>query len=147
MSDAKSNAFEERLVQLIFLGSSFATLFENDQSSPATALSVQLHTADPGETGDCTTSEATYGAYARIGVARAASGWTITTPNTVKPTTNITFPQCTSGTNTITHFSIGLSTVAASTSTRLYHGAVTPNISVSAGVTPRLTTATAITEN
>jgi hypothetical protein len=70
----------------------------------------------------------------------------VTTPNSVAPSTNITFPQCTSGTNTITHFSIALSTVAASTSTMLYYGTVTPNISVSAGVTPRLTTATAITE-
>jgi hypothetical protein len=147
MTDAKGNAFEEAVVELIFLGTSFAGLFENDQSTPSTYLSVQLHTGSPGETGDCTSSEATYGAYARVGVGRTATGWTITTPNTVKPTTNITFPQCTSGTNTITHFSIGLSTVAASTSVVLYYGAVTPNISVSAGVTPRLTTATAITEN
>jgi hypothetical protein len=35
--------------------------------------------------------------------------------------------------------------VAASTGRMFIYGTVTPNISVSAGVTPRLTTATAIT--
>ena len=44
----------------------------------------------------------------------------------------------------ITHWSVG---VASSGATKiLYSGTVTPNISVSNGVTPQLTTATAVTE-
>lgn len=35
-----------------------------------TNIFVSLHTADPGETGTQTTSEATYGGYARVSVAR-----------------------------------------------------------------------------
>jgi hypothetical protein len=151
MTDAKSNALEHQILRLIFHGSSLATLFENDQSTPTTYLSVQLHTASPTDTGDMTAAEATYGAYARVGIDRSSSGWTITGSTTatatVSPATNVTFPQATSGTNTITHFSIGISTVAGNTGQILYWGTVTPNISVSAGVTPRLTTATAITEN
>ena len=146
MTDAKGNAFETALVGLIFNASSIAGLADNDATSPITSLSVQLHTATPTDTGDMTSNEATYGAYARVGVERTSSGWTVAA-NSVSPSTDIVFPQCTSGTNTITHFSVGNSTVAASTGVVYYYGTVTPNISVSAGVTPRLTTATAITEN
>jgi len=151
MTDAKSNAYEHQLIRLLFLGTSITGIADNDQTSPLTSLSIQLHTASPTDTGSMEASEATYGGYARVGVERTSSGWTVTGTTaataTVSPATNITFPQATSGTNTITHFSIGNSTVAASTGQIFYYGTVTPNISVSAGVTPRLTTATAITEN
>jgi hypothetical protein len=39
---------------------------------------ISLHTADPGEAGDQTTSEATYKSYARVSVARTTAGWTVT---------------------------------------------------------------------
>jgi hypothetical protein len=146
MSDAKGNAFENALVDLIFNATSIAGLAQNSTTSPTSILSVQLHTGDPTDTGDLTSNEASYGGYARVGVARNSSGWTVS-GNTVVPTTVIVFPQCTSGTSTITHFSVGNSTTAASTGVMYYYGTVTPNISVSAGVQPQLTTATAITEN
>lgn len=146
MSDAKGNAFETALVGMIFNATSIAGLCDNDASSPLTSLSVQLHTASPAEAGNMASNECTYTGYARVGVERTSSGWTIAA-NTVNPSTDIVFPQCTAGTNTVTHFSVGNSTVAASTGAMYYYGTVTPNISVSAGVTPRLTTATAITEN
>jgi hypothetical protein len=150
MTDAKSNTYEHQLIRLLFLGTSFAGIAQNS-NAPLTSLSVQLHTASPTDTGSMEASEATYGAYARVGLERTTTGWTVTGTSsataTVSPATHITFPQATSGTNTITHFSIGTSTVAASTGQIFYYGTVTPNISVSAGVTPRLTTATAITEN
>lgn len=149
MSDNATNIFEFQLLSMIFNATSIAGLCDNDQSSPLTSLSVQLHTASPTDTGDLTASEATYTGYARVGVERSSSGWTVTgssgATGSVSPTTNITFPQCAGGTNTITHFSIGNSTVAASTGVMYLYGTVTPNIAVSAGVTPRLTTATAIT--
>ena len=149
MADNATNIFETNLLSLIFLASSIAGLADNDQSSPLTSLSIQLHTASPTDTGDLTASEATYTGYARVGVERTSSGWTVAGSSAVTasiaPSTNITFPQCTAGSNTITHFSIGNSTVAASTGVMYIYGTVTPNISVSAGVTPRLTTATAIT--
>lgn len=149
MADNASNILEFNILSLIFNATSFAGLWDNDQSSPLTSLSVQLHTASPTDTGDLTASEATYTGYARVGVERTSSGWTVagssSVTGSVVPTTPITFPQCSAGSNTITHFSIGNSTVAASTGIMYVYGTVTPNISVSAGVTPRLTTATAIT--
>lgn len=146
MSDAKGDAFENSLVGLIFNATSIAGLATNATTGALANLSVQLHTGDPTDAGDMTSNECDYGGYARVGVERTSSGWTVS-GNTVKPTTNITFPQATSGTNTVTHFSIGNSTVAASTGVIFYYGTVTPNISVSAGVQPRLTTATEISEN
>jgi hypothetical protein len=109
-----------------------------------TNLFVALHTADPGETGTQATSEATYTSYARVTVARTAGGWTVTT-NSVSPVATISFPACTAGTNTITHFSVGVATSGATK--LLYSGTVTPNISVSTGVTPQLATSSTITED
>ena len=149
MADNATNIFEYQILSMIFNATSVPGLADNDQSSPLTSLSVQLHTADPTDTGDLTSNEATYTGYARVGVERTSSGWTVAGSSgvtaSVRPATNITFPQCSGGSNTITHFSIGNSTVAGSTGTMFIYGTVTPNISVSAGVTPRLTTATEIT--
>lgn len=145
MADAKSDFLENGILKLIFNASSIAGIADNDQTTPLTSLSVQLHTASPGDTGSMVTSEATYTGYARVGVERTSSGWTVS-GSTANPTAAISFPQCSGGTDTITHFSIGNSTVAASTGVIYYYGTVTPNIVVSNGVTPQLTTATAISE-
>lgn len=144
MSDAKGNTFENDLLKLIFNAVTIANIAINATSSPLGNLFVSLHTADPGETGNQTTSEAAYGAYARKTVARTTAGWVVTN-NSVSPAADQDFPACTSGSGTITHFAVGVASSGASKI--LYKGAVTPNIAVSAGVTPRLTTATAITEN
>lgn len=144
MSDAKGNTFENDLLKLIFQATAIANIADNAASSPLTNLYVSLHTSSPGEAGDQTTNETTYTSYARVAVARSGSGWTVTN-NSVSPAATISFPACTGGTATITHFGIG--TASSSTGKLLYYGTVTPNISVSSGVTPQLTTASAITEN
>lgn len=141
---SKGNTFENDLLKLIFQAAAIANIADNAASSPLTSLYVALHTADPGEAGDQTTSEATYTSYARVAVVRTSSGWAVST-NTASPVANIDFPACTGGTNTITHASIG--TLSSGAGKILYSGAVTPNIAVSSGVTPRLTTASTITED
>jgi hypothetical protein len=105
---------------------------------------VSLHTGDPGEAGNQTTSETAYTSYARVAVARSGSGFTVT-GNSVSPAANVDFPECTGSTSTITHFGIG--TASSGAGVLLYKGAVSPSISVSTGVTPRLTTASAVTED
>lgn len=144
MSDAKGNTFEEDLLKLIFNATAIANIADNAASSPLTNLYVSLHTSSPGEAGDQTTNETSYTGYARKAVARSGSGWTVS-GNSVSPAATISFDPCTGGTATITHFGIG--TASSSTGKLLYYGTVTPNISVSSGVTPQLTTASAITEN
>lgn len=141
---SKSNAFETALLNLMFNATAFANFADNAASSPVTSLYVSLHTADPGEAGDQTTSEAAYTSYARVAVLRTSGGWTVS-GNSVSPAANIDFPACTGSTSTVTHFGIGKSISGAGV--LLYSGTVTPNISVSTGVTPRLTTATACTED
>lgn len=137
-----SNTLENSLLLLLFNATTFADIAENDTTSPATNLYVSLHTADPGEGGSQTTNETSYTSYARVAVARTSGGWTVTN-NSVSPAAEISFPAATGGTATITHMGIGLASSGAGT--LLLKGTVSPNISVSSGVTPKLTTATAIT--
>lgn len=141
---SKGNTFENDLLLLIFNATAIANIADNAASSPLTNLYVSLHTGDPGEAGNQTTNECAYTSYARVAVARSGSGWTVT-GNSVSPAANIDFPEATGGTETATHFGVG--TAASGTGKLLYKGAISPNISISTGVTPRLTTATAITED
>jgi hypothetical protein len=138
----KGATFENDLLNLVFKGTAIANIADNAASSPLTSLYVSLHTADPTDAGNQTSSEATYTSYARVAVTRGA-GFTVTT-SSVSPAANIDFPQCTGGSNLITHFAIG--TATSGTGKILYSGTVTPNISVSTGVIPRLTTASTVTE-
>lgn len=139
----KATAYSSSLLALIFNATTIANLAINATSSPATALFASLHTADPTASGNQASNEASYTSYARVSIARTSSGFTITS-NSVSPAATIGFPACTGGTNTITHFGIGLS--SSGSGTLLYSGTVTPNINVTTGVTPQLTTATTITE-
>lgn len=136
------DTFENDLMKLIFNATAIANVADNAASSPLTNLSVALHTADPGETGTQSTSEAAYTSYARVSVLRTSGGWTVTN-NSVSPVASITFPAGTGGSGTVTHFSIG--PTGGGTTKIMFSGTVTPNIVTGNGVTPSLTTATAIT--
>ncbi len=120
-----SNATETALLQYIFEASAPAW-------AAATDLDVHLHTADPGEAGTSSTSEATYGSYAVVTVSRSGTGWSTSGPTTTNDAL-IQFPQCTSGSNTITHVSI---TPNAST-TILFSGALSSSLAVSTGIQPQ----------
>ncbi len=140
---SKGNNFETDILALIFNATAIPDLAEDDSTTPATTLTVALHTADPGEAGTQATSEISYTGYARIAVARTSGGWTVS-GDSVSPAAAITFDNMTGGAGgTVTYFSIGTGTA----NELLYSGTVTPNIVVSSGVTPELTTATAITED
>lgn len=145
---SKSNYLENALLNLIFRATAIANLADNAAASPLTALFWSLHTADPGEAGTQATSETTYGAYARQSVTRGA-GMSTSTTGVTSPAANVVFPPATSPTlptvQSITHFGIGQ---AVSGATNLfYSGTVTPNINVSLGVQPILTTASTISED
>lgn len=139
----KSSALENDLLKLIFNATAIANIADNAASSPLTALYMSLHTADPTSSGNQTSNETTYTGYARVSITRNTSGFTVT-GNSVSPASTVSFPACTGGTATITHAGVG--TASSGTGKLLYSGTVTPNISVSSGVTPQLTTASTITE-
>ena len=141
---SKSDFIENALLLQIFNGTGITGLTDNTATAPLTNLYVSLHTADPGEAGTQTTSECTYTSYARVAVARTSSGWTVT-GNSVSPVANIDFPAATGGTETATFFAIGYT--ASGAGNIIYSGSLSPTISISSGVTPRITTATTVTED
>lgn len=141
---SKGDTFENDFVKLIFNGTAIANIADNAATSPLTQLFLSLHTADVGESGSQTTSEATYTGYARVGVNRNSGGFSVST-NTVSLVANTDFPACTGGSSTVTHFAIGTSSSGAGKV--LYKGAVSPSITVTNGVTPRLLAGTIVTED
>jgi hypothetical protein len=146
---SKSDFLENAILKLIFNATAIANIADNAAASPLTNLYWALHTADPGDAGNQSTNETTYGTYARQPVARTTGGMTAATAGSTSPVANIVFPAATSPTlptvQTITHASVGIA-VSGATSI-LYSGPVTPNINVSVGVQPILTTASTITED
>lgn len=141
---SKGDTFENDLLRLIFNATAIANIADNAATSPLTQLFVSLHSADPGDPANQTTNEVAYTGYARVGVARTTGGFTVTA-NSVSPVANIDFGACTAGTVTATHFAIG--TASTGTGKVLYKGAISPTIAISTGVTPRLTTASTVTED
>jgi hypothetical protein len=140
-----ANATETAVLKLIYQAVAWANYADNAATTPQTNVGISLHTADPGEAGDATTSEIAYTSYTRVNVARTTGGWTETS-GTVNPVANIDFPAGTGGSGTATFFATAKSNATPPTGTQaiLWSGTVTPNIVTGNGVTPRLTTATAI---
>jgi len=131
-----TNAFETALLTLYFNNTDHANVGDAagiQNSATAGSFYISLHTGDPGETGDQTTSEATYTSYARVAVARSGAGWTISGANASNAAA-ISFPAATGGTNTITHFGIGSDSSAAGN--LFFKGALTASIAISSGITP-----------
>ncbi|MFN9110886.1 MAG: hypothetical protein ACK5XN_12540 [Bacteroidota bacterium] len=137
-----SNTTESAILRLVYNATAWANYAANAATSPETNIVVGLHTGDPTDTGNMSSSEVGYTSYARVNVARTTGGWTESS-GSVSPVANIDFPAGTGGSGTVTHFSTGKS--GGGSAAILWKGTVTPNIVCGNGVTPRLTTATTIT--
>lgn len=140
------NTTENAILDLIFRATAWANYADNAASSPQTNTGISLHTGDPGEAGDATTSEVTYTSYTRVNVGRA-TGFNAASGGSTSPAANIDFPAGTGGSGTVTFFATAKSNATPPTGaqTLLFSGAVSPSVVTGNGVTPRLTTATAIT--
>ena len=138
-----ANATERAWLKLTFRAEAWANYADNAAASPETNIVWALHTADPGEAGTQSTSEATYTSYARVNVARSAAGFGDEASGAISPAAAVTFPAGTGGSGTVTHMSTGKSGGGATAI--LMSGTVTPNIVTGNGVTPELTTATTFT--
>lgn len=121
---SKSNATEVDILALLFKKTALPW-------DAATDLEIHLHTADPGETGVSTTNEANYTSYAPVTVARSGAAWSGTNP--VQNAALIQFPQCTGGTNTVTHVSIS----PAGSTTILYSGPLSAPLTVTNLIQPQ----------
>jgi len=92
---------------------------------------VSLHTATPGAGGDQTTNEATFGSNAR-GAVTAATGVSAASGGATANTGLIQFPECSSGSNTVTYVAIG--TASSGAGQLLYFGALTASRDISTGI-------------
>lgn len=137
---------ETAILALIFNATAWANYADNAASVPQTNIATALHTADPGDTGTQTTSEAAYTSYARQNVARTTGGFTVsgTSPTQAALVAALSFPASGAAGTTVTHFSYGKTGGGATAI--LFSGTVTPNIAIGAsGITPQLTTSTVAT--
>lgn len=143
---SKGNTYENDLLALLLNATPIANVADNAASGPLTNLYVALHTADPGEGGDQTTSEVAYTGYARVAVVRSngSPAWTVS-GGVANPIAAINFGLCTALSGTATHFSIG--SLISGAGKIFYSGTVTPNIVISNGVTPQLPTTSNISED
>lgn len=145
-----SNALENAALLLYFNNTGHANVGDATgirPSSAAGSLYVSLHTADPGEAGNQSTSETTYTGYVRVAVARSGAGWTVsgTAPSQAANAAAVTFGLCTAGTPTITHFGIGSGSAGATE--LLWSGALAASLAVSPGVTPSFAIGTLVVTN
>lgn len=122
---AKGNTFENDVVLKVFNDTDFSW-------DAGANLFISLHTGDPGEAGSQTTSECAFGSYARVSVARSGAGFTVS-GDTASNAAVISFPECTSGSETVTHVAIG--TATSGTGQIIYKGSLTASRAVSSGIT------------
>jgi hypothetical protein len=132
-----SDAAEAALLDLMFLNINWANVGDATGlrgASTAGSYFLALHTADPGEAGNQSTSEVAYTGYARVAVARGAGGFT-RSGSTVSNTALVQFPVCTGGSATATHFSIGVASAGATQI--VLSGALNASLSISNQIQPQ----------
>lgn len=131
-----TNVFENGLLSLIFENANYANVGDATGlrgSSTAGVFYISLHESNPDETGSQTTNEGNYTSYARVSVARSTAGWSVASGVADNDAT-ITFPACTGGSDTETHFGIGSDSSGAGN--LFMWGALTASLAVSNGITP-----------
>ncbi len=134
-----TNAAETALITLYFNNTDHANIGDAaglQGSTSAGFFYISLHTADPGETGDQTTSEISYTGYARVAIARSGAGFTVS-GNNVSNAAATTFGACTGGSGTATYFGIG--TDSTGTGNLIASGAISSpasGLAISSGITP-----------
>lgn len=141
-----SNTTETAILKITFQAVAWANYADNAASTPQTNIGLSLHTADPGDAGDASTSEIGYTSYTRVNKTRDATNWPETS-GSISPNATISFPAGTGGSGTATHFATAKSNASPPTGAQaiLWSGTVTPNIVTGNGVTPQLTTSSTIT--
>ena len=132
----KSTDTCNKILALIFNGTAWADIAENDSSSPLANLYLSLHTDDPGIGNSQLTNEGTiYTNYVRVAVARTTGGWDAPSSGATANAALIQFAQCGASGATITHVAIG--TASSGAGTVLYAGELTSPLAVANGIQPQ----------
>lgn len=136
-----TDIFEAELLSLIFENDNIDKMGDATGvrgSATAGNFRISLHLADAVSDSSTiqTDNEASYGAYTRKSIARSTAGWTVTgtAPTQVRNDAAITFPEATSGSNTVTDFGLGELTSGAGEI--WIYGSLTSDLIISDGITP-----------
>jgi len=135
-----TTAFKTALLNHYFQNADHANVGDAaglQNSTVAGDMFISMHTAFPGDAGSQTTSETTYGSYARQAVARSAAGWATTGDNTDNVAA-ITFPTATSGSETV--FYIGCGSAVSGAGNLFFWGAMGTNKGPFTGLTTDIIT-------
>lgn len=129
-----TNAVETAILNLIFKGTTWASMAQNAASAPYTAFYISLHTGDPGDAGDQTSSEAAYVGYARISVTRDGTGWTVS-GNAAVNAAEIAFGKATASPGADLTF-VGLGTAASGAGSLLLSNPLSDSVMMQVGTVP-----------
>ena len=124
--------FEKQVLRHIFYNDAIPNIGDPSGLQPSPVLGklyIALFTTDPGYEGDIT-NEATYGGYERMEVSRGSAEW-VEEKGTIYNRKAIEFPECTSGSETITHFGICKSKTGDDL---IYSGELRNKVLISAGM-------------
>ncbi len=131
----KSTSACNSLLALIFNGTTWNDIAENDSTAPITDLYLSLHTASPGIGGSQLTNETSYTNYVRLPVVRSALGWTVPSGGATDNAALAQFAQCGVTGATITH--VGIGTNLAGAGLMLYAGALNSSLAVANLIQPQ----------
>lgn len=137
MASGIGDTSENNLMLLLFNNTDWANFGDASglqNSAAAGSLYVGLSTGTLSDTSTQTTTQAAYGSYSRVAVARSGSGWTVS-GNQATNAAATTFPAASSGSETETDFSIGLAS-GTGAGDILFWGALNSSLAVSTGITP-----------
>lgn len=131
------DGFENNIMKHIFQNASIPSIGDASGLQPSAAagnLYLALYTVTPSDS--ASGNECDYDGYARVGVARTASGFAVS-GNTVTNASALAFPQCVSGNADVAvGFSLNTDSVANVDDAILW-GALSSNLTISQGTTPR----------
>lgn len=130
-----TNSFESEVLRHILLNEAISNVGDAaglPASVAAGNVYICLLTQDPGEPGDIV-NEAAYGGYARVAVPRGVTGWGEAN-GTAQNVAAVTFPECTGGSEDITHF--GICKTAAGDD-MIFHGELPSPFAISQGMQPQ----------
>ncbi len=137
MASGFADTAEAAFILLLFNNTDWANVGDAaglQNSATAGSLYVGLSTGTLSDTSTQVTTQAGYGSYTRVAVARSGAGWTCST-NQATNAAATTFPAAASGTETETDFCVGqISGTGAGDI--IYWGALTAPLAVSTGITP-----------
>lgn len=137
MASGIGNTSETNFMLLLFNNTNWANVGDATGlrgSSTAGSLYVGLSTGTLSDTSTQTTTQAAYGSYTRVAVARSSSGWTVS-GDQASNAAAVSFAAATSGSETETDFCVGLAS-GTGAGDIVFWGALTSSLAVSTGITP-----------